>query len=539
MAHDNLFMTSAHWNRIGVYHHHGLCLPIGSLTTRSSSGIGEYLDLIPLIQSLPSLGFDLLQLLPINDTGNDPSPYMGISASALHPIYLSLRSLPDASEIPEFQTILESLRPLNDTPSVRYQAVLNAKLRALDVYLDHRMDDIEHDLDFQAFVEDNRSWLTAYSIFRTLKQAHDGKAWWDWHSPSHGEGTTFCTSTSAMDTALAHKVLRWRAIQYLCFSQWQQVRAAADSAGVLLTGDVPILINKDSADVWYHPELFALKKDVGAPPDMYNKEGQHWGFPLFHWANHRKTQFSWWKDRLRLQQKLYHLYRIDHIVGFFRLWAIPPARPARAGTFVPKTPPEWKSLGEEILTMMINATSMLPLGEDLGDVPDLVRQSMQALGVPGLKVLRWERRWHDDQSFLPPSHFSPESVTTVSTHDSSTLRGWWEEDPTASQQLSRDYGLVWEKQLSSSLLFALLRISHRSGSLLHINLFNEYLSLFPDLSHHDPKRERINLPGTVSDHNWTYRTKTSLETILSHNGLRRALKELTSPSNPSCYLLAR
>lgn len=525
---DDPFMTSSHWNRIGVRHHHGICLPLSALMTRSSSGIGEYLDLIPLIQWLPKTGFDLLQLLPINDTGDDPSPYMGVSAHALHPIYLSLTALPEAQTIPEFTVEVDKLRQLNRSSTVQYHAVLQGKLRALSIYLDHRLFAIEKDPAFHAFLEDNRSWLTPYSIFRALKNAHDGKAWWEWEPSALKESSALCHQDPSTDALLAKDILQWRAIQYLCFSQWKQVKAAADGSGVLLTGDVPILINKDSADVWWHPELFSLKKDVGAPPDMYNKEGQHWGFPLFHWENHRKHHFAWWKERLRVQEQLYHLYRLDHLVGFFRLYAIPPNKKAYEGSFVPKTPREWKNLGEEILKMMISSTTMLPLGEDLGDVPDLVRESMRDLGVPGLKVLRWERKWNSDQSFILPKRFSPESVTTVSTHDSSTLRSWWEEDVDSSKQFALDYGLTWEEKLSSALLFKVLLISHHSGSLFHINLFQEYLSLFPELSEKDPEKERINRPGTISSKNWTYRFRVPVERLIAHAELQHSLKTLSN-----------
>jgi 4-alpha-glucanotransferase len=261
---------------------------------------------------------------------------------------------------------------------------------------------------------------------------------------------------------------------------------------------------------------------------MYSEEGQHWGFPLYHWSAHRKDGFSWWKERLRLQEQLYHLYRLDHLVGFFRLYAISPGKKANTGTFVPHTPEEWKRLGEELLTMMINSTTMLPLGEDLGVVPDLVRQSMHDLGVPGLKVLRWERRWHTDGSFIPPSTFSPESVTTVSTHDSSTVSGWWTEDPRITQRAVHDYGLQWNPVCTSALLSDILSISHHSGSLFHINLLNEYLSLFPELSWNDPEFERINRPGTLDPLNWTYRTKVPLPSILSHPGLLAAMRGFSS-----------
>ena len=300
------------------------------------------------------------------------------------------------------------------------------------------------------------------------------------------------------------------------------MRAAADANGVLLVGDVPILISKDSVDVWSHRSLFVLSKDVGAPPDMYSRSGQRWGFPLYRWSVHRASGFSWWMERLRFQERLFHLYRLDHISGFFRFYAIAPNQ--KTGAFVPPNPEEWRPLGEELLRMIIRATSMLPLGEDLGVVPDLVRQTMQDFGIPGLKVLRWERRWHTDGSFLPPSTFSPESVTTVSTHDSSTVQGWWAEEPLAAKEAARDWGIPW----GPSLLFDTLSLSHRSGSLFHINPLNEYLSLFPELSWNDPEFERINRPGVASPLNWTYRMKVPLHDITGHQKLLDAMRQLSS-----------
>jgi 4-alpha-glucanotransferase len=520
---DSSFLTAPHWARIGVRHHHGICLPLSSLVSSQSCGIGEYLDLLPLLQWLPQTGFDLLQLLPLNDTDADPSPYMALSGHALHPLYLSLRALPEADAVPGLQKIINRLTKLNQTPFVQYHDVLALKEHALELYLDHRIGAIEEDPLYQAFVERHRSWLTTYSIFRTLKHIHDGRAWWDWQPSAR----TIDPSSCHVDAALVNRIFRWRAIQYLCFSQWHQVQQTARRNGIRLIGDVPILLNKDSADVWRHPTLFSMDYDVGAPPDMYNAKGQHWGFPLFRWAEHRKTDFVWWKERLSVQEMLYDLYRLDHLVGFFRLYAIPEGKDATKGHFVPKHPAQWKKLGEEILTTLIRTTTMLPLGEDLGDVPPLVRQSMQELGVPGMKVLRWERHWSTNRSFISPSSFSPESLTTVSTHDSSTLREWWAEDREASQEAADDYGLEWEPTCTPPLLFDLLLLSHRSGSLIHCNLLNEYLAIFPELSWADPARERINIPGTIRPTNWTYRIHVPLETIIQHSGLQHVLSVLS------------
>jgi len=517
---DSQFLTAPHWEKIGVRQHHGICIALSSLITAESSGIGEYLDLIPLINWLAQTGFDTIQLLPINDTNDDPSPYMGISGSALHPIYLSLKALPGVSELP--QKDLGDLASLNTTNRVEYHSVLKKKLAFLSIYLDHYLETIQEDPEYHAFIKKNNDWLVPYSIFRTLKNAHNGEAWWDWKQKKQKK-ETLCHD----DTHLADEVMRWRAIQFLCYSQFKEVKEAADQSGVLIKGDIPILINKDSADVWWNPDLFILDASVGAPPDMYNQEGQYWGFPLYNWKNHEQEDFAWWKQRLRSQEDLFHLFRLDHLVGFFRFWTVPKGQKASQGKFVPDTSEEWKRQGENILSHIIQATSMLPIGEDLGDVPDLVRASMQKLGVPGVKVMRWERYWHTDRTFIPPEHYSPESLTTLSTHDSSLMSAWWSDEPEASQQMAHDYHLTWTRTLCSSLLYDLLNLSHHSRSLFHINLFNEYLMLVPELSWQDPEQERINVPGVRSKKNWTYRLKKPLEKIISNRTLFQLMKNLS------------
>lgn len=506
---DSHFLTAQAWHKVGVRHHHGLCIPLFSLHTTGSFGIGEYLDLVPLIRWLPNTGLDTIQLLPINDTGTDASPYMALSAHALHPIYLSLQALPRAATV--LAPWIKNLQEL--PPRVEYQKVLQRKLQALSVYLAEELEAIEASEGFQEFFSKNAFWLRDYALFRGSKELFQGKAWWDW-------------PTKELPAAESRPCREWVAIQYLCFQQFQQVRMAAKSQNILLKGDVPILINKDSVDVWKHPNLFLLEKDVGAPPDMYSRDGQHWGFPLFRWPQHEKEGFSWWKQRIQVQESLYDIFRLDHFVGFYRLWAIPHGKPAKEGSFVPANPDEWKKLGEKILRSLLSSTTMLPIAEDLGDIPDLVRASMQSLGIPGIKVLRWERDWKKDLNYLSPKLFSPESLSTVSTHDSATLSEWWQSSPQESQTMAADYGMAWFPTLTPALRFSILDQAHSSGSLFHINLLSEYLGLFPELT--GPSFDRINVPGTVGPHNWSCRTKPSVEEIIQHQGLHTALLTLSS-----------
>jgi len=516
---NSQIMTPAHWKHLED-HHHGICLPLSSITTANSCGIGEYLDLIPLIKWLPKTGFDLIQLLPINDTGADPSPYMGVSSCALHPIYLSLRNLPNHSCVPGFAEKINKLSSLNGLERVDYAQVLDIKLSALSLYFDHLLPEIEKKSEFHTFVKANSFWLTSYSIFKALKIAHKGIAWWDWE-----KSAKFRTMD---DDALSNEIMRWRAVQYLCFSQFKKVKKTADKHGILIKGDVPFLINKDSSDVWANPDLFDRRLSVGSPPDEYSRDGQHWGFPTYKWHNHRKNDFHWWKSRLQVQEQLYHIYRLDHIVGFFRLWAIPPKKNPKDGILIPERPEEWKSLGEEVLTNIVRSTTMLPIGEELGNIPTIVKESIHTLGIPAVKILRWERRYDGDRSFIHPSFYSPETLSTLTTHDTPIMTQWWSKHQAASQRLAHELNLPWQETLPPSTFFDLLTFSHNAGSRFHVNMFNELLTLFPELSWESADKERINIPGTTLPTNWTYRFKKPLEEICSHKGLLKNLQTLSS-----------
>jgi 4-alpha-glucanotransferase len=200
---------------------------------------------------------------------------------------------------------------------------------------------------YQTFLKQN-PWLESYSHFKALKEACGGKNWIDWPS------LLPVISRSAIDF--------YSFLQFHCFAQMEQVRAHAARQRVFIQGDIPILVSPDSADVWAERDLFHLDLEAGAPPDLYNPQGQKWGFPLFNWDAMRKTQFAWWKRRLKLAERLFHLYRIDHVVGFFRIWGIVRGHPATAGSFFPPDPSLWAAQGRELLEMMLDATTLLERG---------------------------------------------------------------------------------------------------------------------------------------------------------------------------------
>lgn len=515
----SLSESAAHWERIGIRPHHGLCLPLFSLRSHTSSGIGEFSDLLPLISFCREVGFDLIQLLPLNDTGGEPSPYSALSAYALHPIYLSLHKLPHLDESAD----LGSFAKLNALDRLAYHEVRKQKMAFLRSYFERVYPLFAKQPAYLSFQEENRLWLEPYALFCTLKEFHKEANWESWPSIYNSPETP----QSRFILQERHEEIAFHTfLQFLCFQQWQEVRTHAERSGLFLKGDLPFLINRDSCDIWAHKELFQLNLMAGSPPDMYSKEGQEWGFPIYNWEAMERAGYGWWKQRLAVAERLYHLYRLDHIVGFFRIWAIPLGRPGKEGYFLPKEKERWLAQGTELVKMMLHSTTMLPIGEDLGTVPPEVRVALTSLGIPGTKVPRWERRWEEDKSYIDPKEYGPISMTTVSTHDSETLDLWWRGHPDEAKLFGEVRGWKVESELTRMQRFEILRESHHSGSLFHVNLFNEYLALFPELIHRDPEEERINLPGKILETNWSYRFRPFLEAILSHSPLKDALREL-------------
>lgn len=485
---------------------YGFCLPLSALRN-TTSGIGEFLDLLPLISWCKEIGYDVIQLLPLNDSGRDPSPYSALSAMALHPIYLSLDALPFAQE---FAAELESMKAFSTSKRVQYDKVLEAKSAFLKSYSKRAYGEISKTIDFQKFLE--HPWLDPYARYKVLKSLNEDKAWWDW--------------TNTPETLPEEDINHHKLIQYFCFQQMKEVKKAADTAGVFIKGDIPILINRDSADVWEHTELFDLRYAAGAPPDYYAKEGQYWGFPLYAWDILEQTGYSWWKERLKVAENFYHIYRLDHLVGFFRIWAIPVGQKAIEGAFMPQDEALWVPQGEKILKMMLESCSMLPIGEDLGEVPTGVRDCMQRLGICGTKVMRWEKHWNGDKAFIKPDEYIPLSMTTLSTHDSEPLEVWWEENEQEAADFAKMLNIPYTRLLYPEKRYSILEASHKTTSLFHINLLFEYLDLIDELTWEEPADDRINIPGLVLPTNWTYRFLPTIEEIISNQALASKMKRL-------------
>lgn len=510
------------WKLIGIKTHHGINIPLFSLHSQQSCGIGEFPDLLPMINWCSEIGYDVIQLLPLNDTGHESSPYSAISAFALNPIYLGLKELPFLDQYPELKSKLPELQTLNKTKKIDYHSVRQGKEKFIKNYYDVAQSLIINSSEYALFLKEN-PWLKPFALFKSLKLLLKWAPWENWgkemFDPSEETYNTLCDQFSE---EINYHIF----VQYLCFKQMMGVKTAASKKGVLIKGDIPILISRESADVWLYGLLFLIYYSAGAPPDMYSDEGQNWGSPIYDWKQMEMQNDNWWRWRLIVASRIYHLYRIDHIVGFYRIWAVPEGLKTVDGTFVPEDQKKWIPQGERIMRMMLDSCDMLPIGEDLGTVPDEVRASLKQLGICGTKVMRWERDYKKDKAFIDPKNYDPLSMTTVSTHDSETLSLWWTDSSEEAKEYCKERGWVYKSPLPKDKLYRILRDSHHSGSLFHINLLQEYLALVPGMTWESPADERINVPGIVTDHNWTYKFRPSVEEIVTNQELAHIMKDL-------------
>ena len=374
---------------------------------------------------------------------------------------------------------------------------------------------------YQMFVSQN-SWLLPYGVFRFLKDLFKGKSWEKW--PEKYQNPTD-KLISALYKNHTDQIDFYLFLQYLCFQQLSKIKDKATKLNLFLKGDMPILINRDSCDVWYYRSFFNLQKIAGAPPDDFNFKGHKWGFPIFNWDSLKSKNYSWWLQKLDVYSSIYHVYRVDHAVGFFRLWAIDPKKKATEGAFLPKDPATWQEEGKSHFMMLLNFSSLFPIAEDLGFIPKTVYTTLKKLGICGTKVPRWQR-------ITPMQDYEPLSLITLSTHDIETLSGWWKSNKEDAKTLCDTNKWKYEPKLSFDLRKKILYDVHHSSSLFHINLLQEYLAFFPTLSRKNPRKERINISGTVNKTNWTYKYKPSIEEIISHQELKNLLKEIISSIKP-------
>ncbi len=312
---------------VGNWKGAGVAIPVFSIRTKNGLGVGEFLDLKLLVDWAKKTGMKLVQILPVNDTTathtwTDSYPYAAISVFALHPIYINLEAIsPLSSEVT--QKILKKQKEvLNAKDSVDYEAVMTLKMKCLQLLYDEQKEKLATDAGYQAFIESNASWLKAYAAFCYLRDLFGTPDFsqWDEFGQFSDEKLAKITNPKA---GHFHQVAIHYFIQYHLHLQLKEAATYARGQGIVLKGDIPIGIYRHSVDAWVQPEQFNMITQAGAPPDDFAVNGQNWGFPTYNWDEMAKDGYQWWKLRLQTMASYFDVFRIDHILGFFRIWEIP------------------------------------------------------------------------------------------------------------------------------------------------------------------------------------------------------------------------
>ncbi|MCL2269760.1 MAG: 4-alpha-glucanotransferase [Treponema sp.] len=316
----------------------GTVIPVGALRSGKPTAIGEFPDLGEFALLCKKMKVGLIQLLPVNDTGYESSPYFSLSAFALHPVYLRIGELPEAEQFKDKESKIN--RDFGGYARFPFQSVMHAKMDLLlEIYTAHESaieEKARQGGGLHAWIEQN-PWVREYAVYRRLKEANGGKSWKEW--TEHRDVTAEDIMALWEDPRYRREHLFWVWLQEALDRQFHAAAKAVAEAGIILEGDLPILMNDDSCDVWAHREIFILELSAGAPPDMYSPEGQNWGFPLYNWAVQEKDNYAWWKQRLAVAGKYYQAYRIDHVLGFFRIWSSSHRDYSSIlGRFIPFTP---------------------------------------------------------------------------------------------------------------------------------------------------------------------------------------------------------
>lgn len=535
----------------------GLLVPVFALRHAEDLGIGDTRAMREAIDFCANQGLGILQVLPINETGGDNSPYNAISSVALAPELLSMTP----EEVPGLTSeMLEQLAPQSvrielQRGAVDYPRVKGLKLDLLaSAFAEFESRDLENNTplaaEFISFIDHNDAWLPAYTLFRALVNEYEGDACWIGWKPEH---QTFEAASQWIETVeQGDEIERFRDFcaytQWIAYRQWKAVRAHADSRNVRLMGDMPFGVSRYGADVWACRHLFDLTWSGGAPPepffdtDLFIKRwGQNWGIPLYKWEAHRADNFSWWRQRVKMVAECFHDFRIDHVLGFFRIYSFP-WLPKDNGIFVNLSPEQVKAMtedrlpqfipgpdepeasaeineaqGEELLRMVLDAAgSVGVVAEDLGVVPKYVRPLLQKLGIPGFVIPIFERISDEDREFKPKETYPELSLATYGTHDHAPLvafyddlvKRWHGRDGHEAwldvQRLMRWLGLddknppkVWNDVLHAAFVRALLE----TPSCMAIFMVTDILGT----------AQRFNLPGSCTDLNWSQRLDMTLE----------------------------
>lgn len=650
----------------------GTVIPLFSLRSEHGWGIGDFGDIRLMAEWLAETGQNVLQILPVNDTtvcgGNEDSyPYNCVSVFALNPIYTDMSQLPRLNSEKRNAYYSKESGKLNGMPTVKYSQVYHLKINYLRELFDETGSETTSSEAYHKFCTEQASWLEPYSLFRFLSTRLHSNIW-DWKEYPYYDNTTRDRVQAEYSDA-ARETEFCKYVQYILYTQLSDAHDYANSKGIALKGDIPIGVAPNGVDVWCDREQFNLQVSAGAPPDMFSADGQNWGFPTYNWQAMAADGYSWWRRRLQYMSHFFDAYRIDHILGFFRIWEIPrTTKSGLAGSFSPNLPltkeeieatgfefdealhtrpyiddallkrlfprkariiaeafldkqtdgtytfkPEienantlayyiyerteklseplktalmrlygnvlfmhdlnepgkfiprilgneteayeqldfgnriaydhlyedyfynrhtmfWYHEGMRKLAPLLESTSMTACGEDLGMIPACVPWVMKNLQVLSLEIQRMPKVY--GETFARPDHYPYLSVATPSTHDMSTLRGWWTEDETLTQQFYNNViGLEGKApaEMSGNIARAILQQHLQSPAAFTLIAWQDWMAMDERLRRASHEEERINIPSD-RDHQWCYRMHIPLEQMMQERAFNDALRTMIADS---------
>jgi 4-alpha-glucanotransferase len=478
----------------------GILLPLFSLRSASDAGIGDFGGLGGVFEWMRRAKQRILMILPLLPTApGDPSPYSTRSAFGMNPLYIDLSQLPGGADFTsEEKASLEQARAAS---SVQYERVFPLKAAALERAFT-RFEQEGDKAPFERFRSEQSEWLSTFALFAALAEAYDYKPWWEW---PQGLARRETAALAEAERTLERRVRFQAWLQWVADTQWTKVRAQAREHGVILCGDEPFIIGKDSADAWAFPHLLRCEGRLGVPPDDFSADGQDWGLPWFDFDAMEKEGYRWLRRRARMAAAAYDVRRIDHAIGYFRQYIRDDQTPR--GRFIPQGEEAQRTLGEKHFRLLSEGAGIV--AEDLGVMTPFVRRTLDELRLPGYQVMRWAR---EDGIYRDPRHYPKVSLVTTGTHDTETLREWWQ---TCGQ---------WEREACCRTFPELHRFSPPGAS--WSNELHEAMIAAAENANSDlcvipwgdvyAETTRVNLPGSMGTHNWTYRMAVPVEQLLSN-----------------------
>lgn len=468
----------------------GILLSVASLPSRY--GIGCFSkEAYEFVDQLKAAGQSYWQILPLGPTSYGDSPYQSFSTFAGNPYYISLENLIDEGLLTREECEAADLG--DDAGLVDYEKLYENRFPLLRKA--YERSGAGNDPEFLRFKAENAWWLDDYALYMAVKARFDQAAWTQWAKDIR---LRWQNALDYYRRELYFDIEFHQYLQYLFMSQWNRLKAYANSRGIRIVGDIPIYVALDSADAWASPELFQLDENnapqavAGCPPDGFSATGQLWGNPLYRWDYHRQTGYGWWIKRLSYCYRLYDVVRIDHFRGFDQYFSIPAGAENAVGGHWEQGP------GIELFRRVKEALGDKEIiAEDLGYVTDSVRRLVAETGYPGMKVLEFAFDSRDSgcaSDYLP--HNYPENcVAYTGTHDNETIAGWFESIKPEEQKLARDY-LCDHYTPVEELHLPFISLVMRSQARMCIIPLQDYLGLGNDC--------RINTPSTVGE-NWRWR----------------------------------